>query len=308
MCALEASSAESAVLSSASKPPASGKSSGSAKSNRGRARSSPSTGPTPTVTTTCGPSSQPREVPTSFAADSRARTSPKQASKRASKASAQACGGSLPGSFAWFDPDTSSWKMFHRSLNSGWAPYLGTWPRSGMMQNGTAYRRQPLVPLTSVIGSGSWPTPTVADTYTDRLESSQQKDGSRHSLSLGRAVMRWPTPLKSDGEGGKGRRGKGGPNLRTVVQMFPTPTVFDSRSGMKGVPEDQLITTASGIKRLARPDGNTSNIGLAGQVRGSLNPTWVEWLMGYPSGWTELPGWETPSSRKSRNGSGSVSS
>jgi hypothetical protein len=27
---------------------------------------------------------------------------------------------------------------------------------------------------------------------------------------------------------------------------------------------------------------------------GSLNPTWVEWLMGYPSGWTDLEDSETP--------------
>jgi hypothetical protein len=27
---------------------------------------------------------------------------------------------------------------------------------------------------------------------------------------------------------------------------------------------------------------------LAGHSGGSLNPTWVEWLMGYPKGWTDL--------------------
>ena len=32
---------------------------------------------------------------------------------------------------------------------------------------------------------------------------------------------------------------------------------------------------------------------------GQLNPAWVEWLMGYPIGWTELKDSETPSSRKS---------
>jgi len=36
---------------------------------------------------------------------------------------------------------------------------------------------------------------------------------------------------------------------------------------------------------------------------GALNPTWVEWLMGYPTGWTVLEDSETPSSRKSSNGS-----
>jgi hypothetical protein len=32
----------------------------------------------------------------------------------------------------------------------------------------------------------------------------------------------------------------------------------------------------------------TSGDGLATQVGGTLNPTWVEWLMGWPLGWTDL--------------------
>ena len=44
----------------------------------------------------------------------------------------------------------------------------------------------------------------------------------------------------------------------------------------------------------------TSGDGLATAVGGSLNPTWVEWLMGFPLGWTALKHWATPSSRKSQ--------
>lgn len=33
---------------------------------------------------------------------------------------------------------------------------------------------------------------------------------------------------------------------------------------------------------------------LANQVGGSLNPTWVEWLMGFPTGWTDLEASGTP--------------
>lgn len=39
-------------------------------------------------------------------------------------------------------------------------------------------------------------------------------------------------------------------------------------------------------------------------VSGQLNPTWVEWLMGYPEGWTDLEASATPSSRRSRKRSG----
>ncbi len=39
----------------------------------------------------------------------------------------------------------------------------------------------------------------------------------------------------------------------------------------------------------------------ANLVGGQLNPTWVEWLMGFPLAWTDLGDSATPSSRKSRN-------
>jgi len=41
---------------------------------------------------------------------------------------------------------------------------------------------------------------------------------------------------------------------------------------------------------------------------GSLNPTWVEWLMGFPPGWTALDASETPLSRRSLRSSAARSS
>lgn len=34
------------------------------------------------------------------------------------------------------------------------------------------------------------------------------------------------------------------------------------------------------------------------RINGSLNPTWVEWLMGFPTGWTDYDASVTPSSHK----------
>jgi len=42
------------------------------------------------------------------------------------------------------------------------------------------------------------PTPTVADTFTDQLKSSQQKEGSMHSVNLSQAVHMMPTVTASD--------------------------------------------------------------------------------------------------------------
>ncbi len=62
------------------------------------------------------------------------------------------------------------------------------------------------------------------------------------------------------------------PNLETVLgrRMFPTPTVNDSKNNN---PPSQALR-------------NTPPLNVV--VGGQMNPTWVEWLMGWPLGWTDL--------------------
>ena len=57
--------------------------------------------------------------------------------------------------------------------------------------------------------------------------------------------------------------------------------------------------------RAALTDRGKSNLGevihqMEGAVTGSLNPTWVEWLMGFPEGWTDLKDSEMQLSLKSQ--------
>jgi DNA-cytosine methyltransferase len=75
----------------------------------------------------------------------------------------------------------------------------------------------------------------------------------------------------------------------TAAAMFPTPTVQDASNN--GGP--------SQYQRNSLP--------LNAVAGGSLNPTWVEWLMGFPLGWTALDASETPSYRKSLKSSGEQS-
>src|SRR5579885_1719415 len=73
----------------------------------------------------------------------------------------------------------------------------------------------------------------------------------------------WPTPRARDWKG-QSQRGEHGPRdalLNAVISMFPTPTA-SRRSGLQT---------------------HGKNI-----VTGQLNPMWVEWLMGFPTGWTDL--------------------
>ena len=49
-----------------------------------------------------------------------------------------------------------------------------------------------------------------------------------------------------------------------------------------------------------KPDNLCSAV-LLTDGSGALNPPWVEWLMGFPIGWTDCEPAATPSSRKYRS-------
>ena len=73
-----------------------------------------------------------------------------------------------------------------------------TWKPSATPSKRLLFRLVPSMPRTGGTEFSSWPTPTAADVYTEKLQSSQQKGEGRHSLTLGRAVQMWPTPIASD--------------------------------------------------------------------------------------------------------------
>ncbi|MBU3748821.1 MAG: hypothetical protein FGM36_16355 [Burkholderiaceae bacterium] len=70
---------------------------------------------------------------------------------------------------------------------------------------------------------------------------------------------------------------KRNPNLETIVgqRMWPTPTAHNAK------------------ETNAPSEANRNTPTLAAQAGGQLNPTWVEWLMGWPLGWTDLKPLET---------------
>jgi hypothetical protein len=189
-------------------------------------------------------------------------------------------------SFAYYDRDTCSWKTYQGSLTEEWTTYSESFPPSGTTRNGRACRRRPLVPRTSVTGSSSWPTPdTAVFTNGAKMRREALESGNKHAVSLHHAVHLaerglWPTPQAHDAAPGNpervGRYGTkhGGRNLNDEValaeqRMWPTPVVEGNRNkaSYSGKSGDGLQTAVGG---------------------GALNPTWVEWLMGFPEGWTDL--------------------
>jgi hypothetical protein len=75
-------------------------------------------------------------------------------------------------------------------------------------------------------------------------------------------------------------------NLRTAVKMWHTPTVVTMEHPGRIVrKEGQQDCLSMQVNREQEFDGLPT---------GQLNPAWVEWLMGFPVGWTEVEPSATP--------------
>jgi hypothetical protein len=239
--------------------------------------------------------------PMSSAADSPARTSALPAEAPALPAAVPLSGGGYAEPFAWYDRNTQSWRTWQRCLIEGWTLYAETWPRSGMTRSGIAYQLPPLVLLTDATESGSWPTPTVIDATLRATTKKGQK--GRHGTQLAhiandgrihRGPKLWPTPTSRDYKDGSAEACKNvEPNglLGRVVHLWATPQARDFRTGQE-----------------ERWDNPSRSRNLNDQAGGKLSSIFVEYLMGYPLGWTALPDSATRSSRKSRKSSGKQSS
>jgi hypothetical protein len=80
----------------------------------------------------------------------------------------------------------------------------------------------------------------------------------------------WPTPTVCGNYNRKGASKTSGDGLATAVAKWPTPTAHNAKE--TNSPSEALRNEPT----------------LAYRVGGKLNPTWVEWLMGWPLEWTDL--------------------
>ena len=152
---------------------------------------------------------------------------------------------------------------------------LATWKALVIKQRGEYSQRVKLAHLTRENESTSWPTAAVFDvtggSYPTELVNGQWR--SKHSkdpnspwygAKLRDAVetaekMNWPTPSTRDYKGSNGYEA----TLAKLAQ--------GKRSQMGQLPNAVMIINKGS---------------------GKLNPDWVEWLMGVPTGWTGLGSWE----------------
>jgi len=232
------------------------------------------------------------ELLTWFREASLARTSAQPEEGPGSTASEAGCGEKWRELSVRYDPDTSSWKT-HRCL---WDEDLSacslTLPKWGLMRNGVLSERMTLAHPTAANDAGLWPTPVAHDDgktpEAHMAMKARMKGGPRHKPTSLTVMVKgiergmWPTPCardhfpahKPEYIEAKRAQGHGMSNLNDAVahpHMFPTPTATNTKAHhMRGAD--------NGKEREARSYGET----------GQLNPNWVEWLMGWPLGWTDL--------------------
>ena len=196
------------------------------------------------------------------------------------------CGEKWLGSFVKYDPDLSLWRTHQCSLLGDLEPFSETWPQWGLMRNGECWEQQTLAQTTNATGFGlseSWPTPrscsAMAATITPESAWNEKRKSNLETI-LGQRM--WPTPTahnaKERGYPAEFNRIMQG--LGTIVQRFSTPQASDNRDrGNMSNPSIQRRVAKGKQIMLSQSVHPTS---------GQLNPTWVEWLMGWPLGWTDL--------------------
>ena len=135
-----------------------------------------------------------------------------------------------------------------------------------------------------------WPTPDAAAAARGgTLKRGKRPSGANRQVSLNDQVKMWPTPRACTAMSAaniQNRVNDKNPNLETVVarSLWPTPTTRDHKGGYIG---GRIRNGKVSMDTLDVAVEHTDNQHKTG---GSLNPQWVEWLMGYPSGWTDLGG------------------
>lgn len=203
------------------------------------------------------------------------------------------CGNTWRGWLAKFDHDSSSWKTAQLSLLGDSARSLATFPRSGMTRGGLLWELPTLERLTSETGSGFWQTP-VADDAANRAKG---KWNSRGEPKLSAQVLQWPTPTVCGNYNRKGASKTSGDGLATAVALSLTTICSASTDAQTAKAQTFPTPMSRDWKDTGPTHGNRKSPGLGCVVGGRLNPDWVEWLMGWPIGWTGLKPSETAKSQ-----------
>ena len=200
------------------------------------------------------------ELLTLYLAGFHAKTSAAQEKEQGLKESEAECGEKWRGSFAKWSQDSYSWKTHQCSLAGDLDEFSETFPQWGLMLRGECWEQRTLEQTIRGIESGSlqkmWLTPRASDT-------SQGEKNTTFLKRMGDRTEKCAQSLAAQ------------VNNPATWPVFPTPTAHNSKEG--AFPAEYTRKTPT----------------LATHAGGKLNPTWVEWLMGWMLGWTDLKPLET---------------
>ena len=198
------------------------------------------------------------------------------------------------GSLAWLDQSSCSWKTYQQSFLTDSEPYSETWPRWGMTQGGSAYAHPMSERRITETDGLHWPTPDTRGFVNEgslsmlakMCENKEEMFAMGYRAAASKKEKFWPTPRANAAMAAtitpeSAWNSKRFPNLETMVgrQMWPTPTAHNAK------------------ETNAPSEANRNTPTLASQAGGKLSPLWVEWLMGFPIGFTVSKDWVTPKSR-----------
>ena len=205
----------------------------------------------------------------SFLEDFPARTSAQQEKEPALTESAAECGDTWRELSVRFDRNTSSWKTHLCLWDEDLPESSVTLPKWGMMRDGVLWERAMLPPLTSVTESGSWPTPRSCSAMAAPITPESSHNPKRFpnlETVVGRRM--WPTPRVGGEEGYE--------TVKTRKGHRAAPNMSKTGTNPDGSMRDRTDQLPRAIYAQEENNG------------GQLNPNWVEWLMGWPIGWTDL--------------------
>jgi hypothetical protein len=242
------------------------------------------------------------ELLTLYLAAFHAKTSPQLEREKGLTENGQECGEKWHASFTKYDPDSSSWKTHQCSLLGDLDEFSETWPKWGLMRDGECWEQTHLAPLTDETESGL----PDGETFFHTPNTNGLDGGSNSRKALKKRQM-WPTPIASRGGAWRadGQVSMVARNVDTYEEYWaltqgtskkkrekywPTPNASDNRD--RGNLSNPAIQRRMEI-------GKQVNLSMCvSPVSGQLNPTWVEWLMGWPLGWTDLKPLETDKFQK----------
>ena len=238
------------------------------------------------------------------------------------------------------NPNSLLGKMCKALLTSKTAWYSDrckmTWKVKVSKSNVSLFQLQASVLGTKGTESGLWATPNTMDHLPPRSPEGTKKlmEGHRKGRTkpsnlreqVDPETMRmYPTPRSSGQENAetlikrKGEKAAAQHNLTANVQMYPTPSascqldvVAPPETVEKNSSGWSVTRVGTGTKFGAKLNDVVNKVNQPIEPGGKLNPTFVEFLMGFPESWTNIEPTEskvsaTPSSHKSQESSDSQS-